>query len=212
MLKTIRRAISILVLGFIALMLYRLIQQNQTHLDIDNTSPAIVQQLRDVQRLETTEMKITKILKGKQELADQLPGISRDDKVSDFLFGESVSMEIYGTVTAGFDLSTLTTGAIISVSSGVIDVSLPESIIIHASLDPTTKVFDRKLGLLNKGDKDTETKLRNRALDIIRQSAIDQKILHQATQNAKTALQKILWSETIIRSIIIEKKTQEKKK
>ncbi len=212
MLKTIRRAISVLVLSFIALMLYRLVQQNQTHLDIDNTSPAIIQQLRNVQRLETTEMKITKILKGKQELADQLPGIDRDDKVSDFLFGESVSMEIYGTVTAGFDLSTLTTGAIVSVSSGMIDVSLPEPIIIHTSLDPTTKVFDRKLGLLNKGDKDTETKLRNRALDIIRQSAINQNILNQATQNAKTTLQKILWPETIIRSIIIEKKTKEKKK
>ncbi|USN56277.1 MAG: DUF4230 domain-containing protein [Candidatus Peribacteria bacterium] len=174
MLKTIRRIITILLLGFIATLLWKIVQQNKTQLVIDDRAPLIVQQLRAVQRLETTEMKVTKILKGEQELSDYLPGFDRDNIVSDFLFGESVSMEIYGTVTAGFDLSQLTTGAIISVGTGLVDIQLPSAEILHVSLDPETQVFDRDLGVLNKGDATTETKLRNQALDIVREAAIQQ--------------------------------------
>lgn len=207
MLKTIRRIISVLILGFIAVMLYQLVQQNKTHLEIDNSAPLIVQQLRAVQRLETAEMKVTKILKWEQELADTLPGFDRDNIVSDFLFGESVSMEIYGTVTAGFDLSQLTTGAIISVGTGVVDIQLPEAIILHTSLDPETQVFDRDLGVLNKGNATTETKLRNQALDIIRDAATEQWIISEATINAQAAIQSLLGASTTVRTIIINDPT-----
>lgn len=203
MLKTIRRIISMLVLGFIAVMLWRIVEQNNAHLTVDESAPLIVEQLRAVQRIETTEMNIIKILKGEQELADRLPWFDRDNMVSDFLFGESISMEIYGTVTAGFDLSQLTTGAISSIHTGSVSITLPTPQILHTSLDPETQVFDRDLWLLNKWDPTTETKLRNQALAIIRTTALEQWILDEAIENAQETLQSLVGSRITIDNIII---------
>lgn len=208
MLKFIRSIIIILLLAFISYMLYLIVQQNSTRLAIDeNNTPVIVQQLRAAQRLQTADMTITKILEGKQELTDYLPGYSWDNQLGDFLFGEKVAMQIYGTVTAGFDLSQISSGAIVGVWSGVVDIHLPAPQILHTSLDPSTQVFDKELWLLNKGDKDTETQLRNTALDIIRQAALEEWILSAATTNAQTALQSILGNTTTIRSIVTKDPT-----
>jgi hypothetical protein len=100
MLTTIRRIITTLLLAFIGVMLYRLTQETADELLIDATQPAILQQLRAVQRLETAEASIIKIIEGRQQVSDLLPGTSLDNTIAEFLFGESVRMEVYGTATA----------------------------------------------------------------------------------------------------------------
>lgn len=205
MLKFVRSTIVILLLIFISYMLYLIVQQNRTKLTVDaDRTPTIVQELRAVQKLETTTVSVSKILEGKQELTDYLPGMSRDNKVGDFLFGESVTMQIQGTVTAWFDLSQITSGAIVMVGSGVADIILPQAEILHVSLDPSTRVFDKELWLLNKGDKDTETQLRNTALDIIRTAALSEGILERALTNAHAALSSVLWQTVVVRDVKVQ--------
>jgi hypothetical protein len=59
------------------------------------------------------------------------------------------------------------------------------------------------LGVLNKWDANTETKLRNQALAIIRDAAIEQWILDDAIINAKAAIQSILGTSTMIHEVTI---------
>jgi hypothetical protein len=114
-----------------------------------------------------------------------------------------VRMEVYGTATAWFDLSAISTGAVSTISTGAVIITLPQPQILHVSLDPETNVFDRQIGVLSQGDKDTETTLRNQALDLVRQWALDQWILDDAIINAQAALQSILGDSVFIQQVII---------
>lgn len=114
-----------------------------------------------------------------------------DDDIRKALFDDALLMTVEGKVDAGIDLAKVTTGSVVVDYSGkniFITLVLPKAEIFQSYLTDKTKPFERKLGILSKGNQELETKMRNDALAAIRQDAIDQKILETAEVNARTSL------------------------
>ena len=62
---------------------------------------------------------------------------------------------------------------------------MPAGEIFDVYLTEKTKPFERKLGILSKGNQELETKMRNDAISAIRQEALDKKIIATAQTNAQ---------------------------
>src|SRR5206468_2528374 len=74
-----------------------------------------------------------------------------------------------------------------------ITVTLPPSEIFSSALNnDETRVYDRKHGLLARGDTKLETKARQAAEASILQAACDQGILQQAAEEAQVQMSKML--------------------
>lgn len=104
-------------------------------------------------------------------------------------------MTVEGVVNAGVDLSKIATGDVIVTTSGddtIVTITLPASEIFDVYLTENTKPFERSLGILSKGDVALETKMRNNAIDSIRQEALGDTILQTATTNAQISLRDLI--------------------
>jgi hypothetical protein len=72
-------------------------------------------------------------------------------------------------------------------------MNLPAPEILVSTIDNNqTKVYDRKVGFLTKGNKDLEAEARQKALESITQAACEGKILDQAGENAKKQMTVLL--------------------
>ena len=171
---------------------------------ITQTTSSVVTQLQAVQKLETAKMTITKVIEGEQQLADLIPGLGIDDIIHTALFEDKIILEVEGEVTAGYDLENIMTGDITIDSNGTVTLAIGEAQILWVVLTDKTKLFDRKLGLLTKGDINMETQLRNKAGDMMVQDALSGGILQAAKINAQKALQDLLLKADIqIKEVII---------
>ncbi len=151
----------------------------------------VIKQIRDLNRLETAQFTIEKVIDA---------GTNKST-FQQFLFGDSILLIAQGEVIAGVDLSKLSDNDI-SISGSTVRLILPPSEILITTINnDQTRVYDRKLGVLTKGDKDLEAKAREKAESLIRQAACDGHILDQASVNARnqiTALLKSLGFDTVI--------------
>jgi hypothetical protein len=68
-----------------------------------------VTQLEKLSNLETASITMQKTVQGKQGLKDLIPSTTRDNVVQKFLFEDSIEMIATAKITAGFDLSQITT-------------------------------------------------------------------------------------------------------
>ena len=94
----------------------------------------------------------------------------------------------HGKVIAGLDLSTMQPEDF-SGSGDSIIIKLPAPQILETILDNnSTRVYDRDLGLLTKGDLDLEATARQLAEGEIRQAACNGGILDEANENAISQL------------------------
>lgn len=138
----------------------------------------IVEELRELNRLETVAFSVEKVIEAG----------TTGSAFSEFLFGDRILLVAHGQVIAGFDLSKLTPESIVLSEEKTI-LQLPAPEIFSASLDTeATRVYDRTLGLLTKGDAQLETKTRQAAEKIMRESACQSGILEDATINGKRQL------------------------
>lgn len=121
-----------------------------------------------------------------------------------FLFGDKLLLIAQGEVIAGFDFSKVTENDI-AIENGTVRLALPQPEILITTLNnDQTRVYDRRTGLLSKGDKDLESKAREQATNLIRQAACQGNILDTASTNARnqlTALLKSLGFTTVIITI-----------
>ena len=77
----------------------------------------------------------------------------------------------------------------LQLNNDVLTISLPPPEILVTRLDPEmTRVYDRRTGVLSKGDKDLESQARSEAEKIIREAACTEGILREASQNAQRQL------------------------
>ncbi len=140
---------------------------------------AVIQQIRSLNRLETASFTIEKIIEAG----------TKGSGLTDFLFGDHILLVTHGEVTAGFDLSMLTEKDI-ETSSGALTIHLPAPHIISTRLDnDQTKVFDRRSGLLSKGDLNLESEARQQAETAITRAACDGKILDAANERGRQQLE-----------------------
>ena len=74
-----------------------------------------------------------------------------------------------------------------------VTIRLPDTQIFVSDLDETkTRVYDRRQGLLTKGEKDLEGEARQAAEEEIHKAACEAGILQKAAENARTQLTSFL--------------------
>jgi Protein of unknown function (DUF4230) len=151
-----------------------------THVDV--SSPAVVDRIRKLSRLETVVFSMDKIVEGERESA-YLPN---------FLVGEKLLLIAHGEVTAGVDLAEL--GPLdVSVHGDSVTVKLPQPEVFSTRIDnDKTRVYSRVTGLLVPADPNLETQVRQAAEDQIEKSALADGILDKARENAKSSVTALL--------------------
>ena len=136
---------------------------------------AVVQQIVALNRIETASFNIEKIIEAGSE----------GNLLQNILFGDKILLIAHGQVIAGFDLSKVTSKDI-EISGSALNLKLPAPEILVTKLDgDKTRVYDRKLGWLTKGDSNLETEARTVAEQEIRRAACESKIFDFATENLK---------------------------
>lgn len=196
--KRINRFGILVILGVVFVLFILLMrffwQRIEDRYTFTTSSRTVIKELRSLNRLETASFTIEKVIDAG----------TNGNQFQQFLFGDRILLIAHGEVIAGFDLSKLSDDDI-QVNGKVLRLTLPAPQILSARLDSEeTRVYDRRQGVLSKGDKDLESEARSRAEMIIRQAACQGKILNEATKNAQmqlTALFKTLGFETVILDI-----------
>jgi hypothetical protein len=150
---------------------------------IDVSSPAVIERIRKLSRLETVVYSLDKIVSGQRESAI-LP---------DFLAGDKLLLIAHGDVVAGIDMSLLKDSDV-SVQGDSVRVRLPASQVLTARIDnKRTLVYSRTTGLLVTADPSLESKVREAAEEQITQAAIDDGILLKARDNAQASIATLLY-------------------
>src|SRR5580658_1477201 len=105
---------------------------------LDVSSPAVVDRIRQLSRLETVVFSLDKIVEGEKETA-YLPS---------FLVGDKLLLIAHGEVTAGVDLGQLKPGDV-WVHGDSVRVRLPAPQVLSTRIDNgQTRVYSRTTGLL----------------------------------------------------------------
>jgi hypothetical protein len=149
---------------------------------VDVSSPAVVDRIRKLSRLETVVFSLDKIVEGERESA-YLPN---------FLVGEKLLLIAHGEVTAGVDLGQLKLGDV-WVHGDSVKVRLPAAQVLSTRIDNArTRVYSRTTGLLVTADPNMETQVRQAAEEQIAKAALDDGILDMAKQNARASVTALL--------------------
>ena len=136
---------------------------------------AVVKEIVALNRLETASFNIEKIIEAG----------SAGNSLQNILFGDKILLIAHGQVIAGFDLSKISKENV-EVSGEILNLQLSAPEILVTKLDSEkTRVYDRKLGWLTKGDSNLETGARLVAEQEIRRAACESRILDIATENLK---------------------------
>lgn len=169
----------ILILFVFALIVtFRHIFSTRAHYTYTASSETVVKEMRSLNRLETATFTIEKIIDA---------GTS-GNAFSQFLFGDRLLLIAHGEVIAGFDLSSLSSKDV-QINGSNLRLTLPPPRVLVTKLDnDQTRVYDRRTGILSKGDKDLEANARSEAEKIITQAACQGDILSEASKNARSQL------------------------
>jgi hypothetical protein len=168
----------LLVIGIIlGVGLFAWYQHRNSHkFVIDTSRPSVVLQVRSLGRLETASYTIDKVIQA---------GTAQGTPLQDFLYGDRLLLIAHGTITAGVAVDTLQDKDV-SVQGTSVTLNLPAPQIFSTNLDNAqTQVFDRRLGVLTKGDQSLETAARTQAISSITQAACDDGIMENAASGAK---------------------------
>jgi len=148
----------------------------------DNSLPAVVNKIQRLQRLETVNYSLDKIVEGERE----------NPILPNFLAGDKLLMIVHGEVIAGIDLSQLKASDV-RIHGRDIQVHLPPAQIFLTTLDNTkTKVYSRDTGFLVSQDPNLESEVRAKAQEQIEQAALADGILATAAKNARATVTSML--------------------
>jgi len=151
--------------------------------NIDVSSAAVVEKIRQLSRLETVVYSLDKIVEGDRQ-SGYLP---------DFLVGDKILLLAHGEVIAGVDLGQLKAGDVF-VKGDSVHVRLPAPQVLTTRIDNgRTKVYSRTTGLLVGADLNLESQVRLAAEQQIAQAALSDGILDKAQQNARTSVTALLY-------------------
>lgn len=149
---------------------------------VDVSRPTVVQQIQQLQRLETVVYSMEKIVTGNQD-SKFLPRL---------LAGDRLLLIVHGDVTAGVDLGTLDSSKL-SIDGRVVSITLPEPMVFATRVDNgRTSVYARETGLFTTPDPNLESDVRREAERQLTQAALDGGILKTAAANARTTLTSLL--------------------
>ena len=140
----------------------------------------MIKQVVALNRLETASYTIEKVI----DVG------TNGNAFSQLLYGDRILLIAHGSVIAGFDLSKVTSSDVsVDSATKTLTLHLPAPQILVSQLDENqTRVYDRKLGLLTKGDQNLESTARADAQKVIQDAACKGGILDEATKNVKTQM------------------------
>lgn len=172
--------LGVIVLGWFGMSYLR--QSFVPPIAYTTSSKTVIKELRALSRLETASFTIEKVIDA---------GTS-GNTLQEFFLGDRLLLIAHGEVIAGFDLANLSENDVV-IEGQAITLTLPTPTILITTLDNSqTRVYDRRRGLLNPGDKDLEANARVVAEKAITDAACQGKILDEATNNAKKQLTALL--------------------
>ena len=170
----------LLAMGVAAIAGWLLFFRDPTRIDVSR--PTVVQQIQQLQRLETVVYSMEKIVTGTQQ-SNYLPRM---------LAGERLLLIVHGEVTAGVDLGTLDPSQL-TIDGKSVAIKLPEASVFSTRLDnQRTRVYSRETGLFTSPDPNLESDVRREAERQMTQAALDGGILKTAATNARTTLTSLL--------------------
>ncbi len=172
----------IVILSYIS---YLVFQHIKPTIEVKQTTKTVINQLEKINKLETAQMTITKVIEWKKKLVDLFPSIKIDDKINKLLFNDELLLEVEGTVVAGFDISKCKTWFVSITPLDQLKIILPEPEILYVKLWTWTEVFDRKLWLFTKWDVKLESDIRNKTKETLIVDAKNAWILLEAKKNVK---------------------------
>lgn len=171
---------------------YQNYQRSQAQMFSLPSNAAIVTEVQHMSKLETVSYTLQQVV-----AYDPYPGAWWN-----FLGDPKKLFIVYGTVTAGMDLSTLNSSDIITQKQDnkitAITLIMPDSKILGVAIDPTrTKIYDMNSGLLpglwNQNiDPTTTVSILAGAQKSLQSEACQNHILQEAADSAKTQLTSFL--------------------
>ena len=145
------------------------------------STDGVIKELQALNRLETAAFTTETIVESD----------NAGSRLQNLLYRDRMLLVAHGRVVAGIDLSTLSREDVVA-GEGALTVTLSAPQILSVTLDSSkTRVYDRTLGLLSKGDKDLETMVRRTAEDAIRRSACQAHILDEAGRQARAVVSRM---------------------
>lgn len=149
---------------------------------INVNQPTVVRQIQQLQRLETVNYTMDKIISGERDNA-YLPK---------FLVGDRLLLVVHGEVIGGIDLSKVQP-ADVSIHGRAISLRIPPAEILATRIDNAkTRVYSRDTGLFSSPDPNLESEVREAAEQQLRQAALQDGVLNTAEQNARNTLTSML--------------------
>jgi hypothetical protein len=144
----------------------------------------VVRQIQQLQRLETVQFSMDKLISGEYE----------NPYIPKFLIGDRLLLVVHGEVIAGVDLSQFQAQDV-SLRGRAISLHLPKSRILITRIDSSkTRVYSRDTGLFSSPDPNLESQVRQEAERELQKAALEDNILKIADDNARSTLSALLRS------------------
>lgn len=146
--------------------------------------PVTITAIRDLAQLTTVEtVQYTIVEKG------------TDEGWLEWARGDSLKMFAVARIGAGVDLATLTVRDIRVGPDGVVEMTLPAASIQYVDPDEdATQVLERDVGIFTSADPGLESDVRRIADEVLVENAIEEGILREAEDNARSVLSDFLIS------------------
>ena len=149
---------------------------------ISVSQPTVVRQIQQLQRLETVNYTMDKIISGEHE----------NPYLPKFLAGDRLLLVVHGEVIGGIDLGKVKPTDV-SVRGQTIAVRIPKAEVFTTRIDNAkTRVYSRDTGLFSSPDPNLESQVREEAERQLRQGALQDGLLKAAEENARGTLASLL--------------------
>lgn len=149
---------------------------------INVNQPTVVRQIQQLQRLESVNYTMDKIISGERN----------NPYLPKFLAGDRLLLVVHGEVIGGIDLGKIQPSDV-SVNGRAVRLRTPPPEIFSTRIDNAkTRVYSRDTGLFSSPDPNLESEVREEAERQLRQAALQDGALDNAQQNARATLTTLL--------------------
>jgi hypothetical protein len=150
----------------------------------EEIGPVTITAIRDLAQLTTVEtVQYTIVEKG------------TDEGWLAWARGDSLRMFAVARIGAGVDLAQLTVRDVTVDENGVVELQVPVAEIQYVDPDEdATQVLERDLGIFTSGDPGLESDVRRISDEVLVENAVNEGILEQAEENARSVLTDFLLS------------------
>lgn len=145
---------------------------------INASQPTVVREIQQLQRLETVNYTMDKIISGERD----------NPYLPKFLAGDRLLLVVHGEVIAGVDLGKVQP-ADVSVHGRAVSLRIPAAEVFSTRIDNAkTRVYSRDTGLFSSPDPNLESEVREEAERQLQQAALQDGVLKNARENAHNTL------------------------